>query len=463
MKEFGDYVILDGGTVLFELTAGSKGITEDIKTSGSGIKGTPKNLKKEIEFFPWGKDNDLPDQLIERSYQNVTVGSNLGFNATMTYGDTLMLGRKYVTENDEVKVKPILRSDPRAEKIYEFIDDNNLNLLIQEQAHDHALLHNAFVELIFNNERSKIVRMAHKEATYSRLSVMDKKTGNIEYHGYSAKWGEKKQDEDLVVTPLLDFDAPLYDLKRRMGIIPDSKGKKKDDKQPRYVMHIAQPSPGRFYYQKAYWWAIFESFWYDFSCAIPEYKYNLLKNILTLRYHVEINKRFFAEIFTNEGITDPKKQKERRLEFYRNLEDFLAGKENAGKNFVSNFEYDLNKGVEQHDIIIKPIESFIKGGEYIEDSEEATNMISNAMGVHPSLQGASPGKSKTINGTEARELFIIKQSMMKPLRDLILQPLYIVKAINKWDPDIDFFIPNLQLTTLDKNTGSEKSIGNQKV
>lgn len=463
MKDFGNYALMDGGTILFELSAGSKGMTEDVKTSGSGITGTPKNLKKEIDFFPWGMSNDLPDQLIDKSYKNVTVASNLDFNAKMGCGDTLMLGRRHVTENNELKTIPVLRSDPKAKEIFDFIDDNNINLLIQEQVHDQVLLHNGFVEFIFNNDRKKIVRMLHKEATYSRLSVIDEKTGNSEYHGYSAKWGENRQDEDLIATPLLDYDAPLYDLKRRMGLIPDSKGKRKDEKQSRYVMHIAQPSPGRFYYQKAYWWAIFESFWYDFSCAIPEFKYNLLKNQLTLKYHVMINRKFFSELFKSEGITDPEKQNERRLQFYRNMEDFLAGKENAGKNLVSNFEYDMSKGVEQQDIIIKPIESFIKGGEYIEDSEEATNMISNAMGVHPSLQGASPGKNKTINGTEARELFIIKQSMMKPMRDLLLQPLYIVKAVNGWDPDIDFFIPNIQLTTLDKNTGAEKSIGNQKV
>lgn len=85
------------------------------------------------------------------------------------------------------------------------------------------------------------------------------------------------------------------------------------------------------------------------------------------------------------------------------------------------------------------------------------------MGVHPSLQGASPGKNKNINGTEARKLFIIKQSMMKPTRDILLQPLRVVKAINDWPEDIDFVIPNIMLTTLDNNTGAEKQIGNTKV
>ena len=85
------------------------------------------------------------------------------------------------------------------------------------------------------------------------------------------------------------------------------------------------------------------------------------------------------------------------------------------------------------------------------------------MAVHPSLKGASPGKSKNINGTETRELFIIAQVLFKPLRDMMLLPLYLAKEINGWDKNIEFGVKNIMLTTLDKNTGSEKSIGNEKV
>ena len=98
------------------------------------------------------------------------------------------------------------------------------------------------------------------------------------------------------------------------------------------------------------------------------------------------------------------------------------------------------------------------GGEYLEDSEEASNIISYAMGVHPSLIGSSPGKNKTINGTEARELFIIKQALLKPVRDRLLRPLRIIARYNDWPKDVDFEIPNMVLTTLDRGTGSEKVI-----
>lgn len=455
-----DYVLLEGSapSLVSELSS-TIGIVEDAGPDNSRTV-TPKNIKKDIDFYPWGQQNDTPKQLLINAYKNNVVASNLDFNARILYGDGILPVKK-VLINGEMKFQP-LEETTETMKIFDFLENNNVPLLIQEVVHDITLLSNSFVELIMNKRCTEVVLINHKEAAFSRLSVQDIDTGKSEWHGYSSKWNDTSAD-DVIVTPLLDYDNPMYDFKQRNGMVALPSGGKKSDKQPRYMMHIAPPSPGRFYYQKAYWWSIFQSHWFDFACAIPEFKMNLMKNQMVLKYHVTINKDFFGNIFRSEHITDETKQKERKIAFYKDLEAFLAGKENAGKTFVSNFEYDMTKGVEKHEIIIKSIESFIKGGEYIEDSEEASNAICYAMGVHPSLQGASPGKAKSINGTEARELFIIKQSMMKSLRDLILQPIRMVSKINKWPRDIDFVIPNIMLTTLDKNTGAEKQIGNTKL
>ena len=141
------------------------------------------------------------------------------------------------------------------------------------------------------------------------------------------------------------------------------------------------------------------------------------------------------------------------------MNDFLAGEENAGKGFVSHFRYDRVKGFEDKDIIITPLESFFKGGEYIEDSEEVSNMMCYGMGVHPSIIGSAPGKGKSINGTEARELFTIEQALMKMYQDATLEPLYFAKAVNQWPSDIYFSVTNCQLTTLDQGTGATKNTG----
>lgn len=109
--------------------------------------------------------------------------------------------------------------------------------------------------------------------------------------------------------------------------------------------------------------------------------------------------------------------------------------------------------------MITALDSFFKGGEYIEDSEEVSNTICYAMNVHPSIIGAAPGKGKSINGTEARELFNMEQALMKMYQDLTLEPLYVAKVMNGWPKDIHFSVTNCQLTTLDKGTGATKNTG----
>lgn len=456
--ENGNYAFLSDSGSLVTINDNS-GFLDD--TKDQKITVNPKNKpNKEVDFVPWGQDNKLPLQVIGKIHDNVTVSSNADFNAKICYGDGIMVVKK-VKQNGKVVYEEQIRSEQP--EIFEFLENNNVIRIFQDCGNDLVALGDGYVEFVLDREANKIVKMRQKEAAFSRLSVQNEKTGQIEFHGYSAKWGEGSPD-DVVITPFLDRDAPMYDLKIRLGILPQEKtGLKKKVSDRRFVFSLGLPTPGRFYYNKPYWWAIFVSIWYDISCAIPHLKKALMENEMILKYEISINELFFEKLFKAEKIIKDEDKTKRKMSFLQQMDEFLSNKKNAGKSFVKYFRYDQVKGYEIHDIIIKPIESFLKGGEYIEDSEEASNMICYAMGVHPSLQGAAPGKGKTINGTEARELFIIKQALTKPLRDALLMPLYIVKAVNNWDPDIHFVIPNIMLTTLDKNTGQEKQIGNQKM
>ena len=180
---------------------------------------------------------------------------------------------------------------------------------------------------------------------------------------------------------------------------------------------------------------------------------------MSLRYLVYIKDTFWTELYAKHKAVDEKKQVELRTAFLKEMNDYLTGEENAGKSFVSHFRYDRVKGTEDKDIIITPLQSAPDGGEYIEDSEETSNTLSYGMGVHPSIIGSSPGKNKSINGTEARELFIITQALNKMFQEATLEPLYVVKELNGWPKDIYFSVTNCQLTTLDKGTGAVKNTG----
>lgn len=452
------------GTAVTTFREADTGFLEDRKfTAKRIVPASGSCTSKEVEFVPFGPTDDTPIKVMEMIHRNTIVGSNIDFKANMAFGDGLAVYRRERDERGETRlVEQLPRDQP---EVFRFIERSNYDRLMQEVAADLVVFGDSFVQLVMNRGTPTIALAQHREMCFSRVSQQDEQSRRIEYHGYSSTWSERPSPDDVIVTPLLERANPLYDLLVRIGKEIDPRSGERERKwENSYVLSLNLPCPGRFYYNRPYWWSIFLD-WYEFSCAIPRFKKALLKNQMVLKYHVSINERFWEKLYASEGVTKEEKQKREELKrkFLQNLNDFLSGEENAGKSFVSHFRYDQVNKYEESDIQIKPIESFIHGGEYIEDSEEATNMICNTMAVHPSLKGASPGKSKNINGTEARELFIIAQALFKPIRCMMTLPLYIAKTVNGWPDDLEFGVKSVMLTTLDQGTGSVKSIGNEEL
>ncbi len=410
------------------------------------------NIRRKV--VPWGEKNNLPQEILDTCYKSPIVTAGMLFNCNAAYGDGVIYGR---WKHDEHGRRTFVQ-DNSVKEINEFFLANDIDNYMLEQVNDISWFFNIFPEIILSS-KLKIVELRHKEATFSRWEQMNPDTGLIEHHFYSAKWGETTMPtkDDIDVTPALSPFNTLEDLLVRMGLSPDARGKTHKPRHYRFIIPINMPTPGRNYYQKPYWYSIIESGWLDYSQKIPEFKAALLENQMVIKYHVELSDDYFDKIFKAEGLNEPHEKQERIKKEYNDLNKFLSTVKNTGKTVISFIRYDA-QGKELRRMKINVIDNKLSGGEYIEDSEEASNIISYGLGVHPSLIGSSPGKNKNISGSEARELFIIKQSMMRPLRDRILRPLNIIKKFNGWPDDIDFVIPNLTLKTLDSGTGSEKII-----
>lgn len=402
--------------------------------------------------IPWGYSNDLPAQIISKVGASPVLSSGMLFNIELGYGTGIVAGR-WTYENDKEKFTPVLDN----KEINTFFEENDIQMYLLEQLTDLNFFYNIFPEIILNKEKTpKIVMLSSKEASFSRWEQMND-MGVVENHFYSAYWAPNKP-EYTDVTPVLNRHMPLRDLRVRMGLQADYEGKTvKNPSDYRFIIPVSFPTPGRSYYQKPYWLAVIESGWYDYAQKIPEFKNALMDNQMSIKYHVELADNYFDKIFATEGITSDENKKARIKKEFADLNKFLSGVKNTGKSVISYVKYSPD-GKDMRQMKITIIESQKQGGEYIEDSEEASNIQSYGIGVHPSLIGSSPGKSKTINGTEARELFIIKQALLKPFRDRLLMPLTLIKNFNGWDPTISFHIPNMQLVTLDKGTGSEKVV-----
>jgi hypothetical protein len=450
----GTYVLLKNSNSVV-LKFDTSEITIDNDVTGSTVH--PKNMPDEtIEFMPRGKTDDLPIDVIKAVYKNVTVGTNVDFKTRLTFGEGVQVLRRTRGDDGRIKVEEVLPSEEP--DVFEWLQLNNYNKFIMEIISDLRLFYDSFVEFIFSNDGEKIVQVRAKETCLSRISKMDKDTGRIDWHGYCSDW-RTKAESDTVATPLLDRDYPLWDLQQRMGKLANADGKKEMVKDRRFIQMLSVPSPGRFFYSMPYWYSVFRSGWFDFSNFIIDFKKSVLMNEMVPKHIVYIQDSYFDKLYKSENAVTPEDKKKVRAKFLKELDEFLAGKDNAGTSIVSEFAYSVDSARERKEIIIEEIDKEKKGGDYIEDSEESSNVLCYGMGVHSSILGNSPGKSKTINGTEARELFTIQQALAKYEQLLCVQPLYIVKQLNNWNKDLEFSIANLQLTTLDKNSGAVKQTG----
>ena len=364
------------------------------------------------------------------------------FNITTAYG----LGFK-PTNADGTPI-----TDAETKK---FFRRNNMVKYWCEQFTDIKHFFFSILVIILDKDGKKVVQIRHKEAVNVRFETCNPLTGEVE-HIFYANWRKNPGQNEIEAIPLLDEDDPVGDLMVRLGLEPDpdtgTNNNPTTDRKFAIVNRI--PTPGMKYYPFAYYFSTFNSGWAKLKAMIPVAKIAKMTNGMVIKYLVELHKDYFKKIFESESITDLENKKVRKTAEINNIKNFLSGVDNQNKSWFSTYYVDPN-GKEQRMVRIERLDKDKEGGDYIEDSEEAANIVSYAMGVHPSLIGSSPGKNGTISGSEARELFTMKQAIEHFTRDLMLQPFFLLNDVNGWD--LNYEIPDLLLTTLDKKTDAKPS------
>lgn len=418
--------------------------------NGVKPKNFPSENKKfsELKYIPWGDDNLYPQNVVELTEKNPVALSLIEFKTDLTFGSGVKLGHYVDGELIEYTPEEIMKNN-KLKEVWEWITDNNLNSEIAEICMDEIWWDQADVEIILSGDKSSIAQINSKDKVFSRYSEMNDK-GKIEYHLYSAKWAETVNDENTTLTKCLDFKKPGLDLKQKIGIKPNDNGEFKNVAESRYIYPIRHASPGRKYYPFPAWHSIIKSGWMDFANAIPVFKKAMMTNSITVKYHIEISADYFPRIFAEAGLTKKDECEARKIEEYTAIQNFLTGAENTGKPLISYYKVTPDGKVEISDIKINKIDSKV-GGEYIEDSQEASAMTYNAFGVHPNLHGVIPSKnSSNLSGSDKRELLRIAQTLLYRKRSKKLELLNLIKDINKWPEELVIYISDIILTTLDQ-------------
>lgn len=399
--------------------------TVDIKDGG-----------KTAKFVPWGTTNDFPDQITAKIEKNEVLSRGLQYNIEALVG----AGYKAVKETEDGTLVPYVNADVSA-----FFERQCVQDTLLELATDFSYFGMFLPEIVLSNDGKTVTTFRERNAFYSRWETADEKEKKILRLGYSVKWKESPKMEEILISHVVPSRGASDYVMANM-----SKWKEK-----RFVLKIDIPHPGQVYYPKLPWYSVFESGWYDINVFIPKIKKALMKNSMKALYVIELCEDYFEKLFQFEGITDPDKEKDRIDLEYKKIEDFLTNPDHAGKTIATFYKYDAIRGTTAPYIKITPIKHDQLGGEYNEDSQESTNMLLFALGVHPSVVGATPGKNTaSFSGTDKRELFMIKQAQMRPYRELLCRPLYVIKHLMGWPEDLKFVIGDIIFPTTDKADSS---------
>lgn len=471
-----------GSAVFFSKSAAAAGT---FSTQGSAPQ--IKQMQTALKVAYWGEDNRFP-QNIEQQMAYCGIGkAALNWSAAMLYGDGIVPGKIIDHSTDPVngKVSEVFQQLSRSEgkEVYAFLENRAMFRFWIEYFQDWKWFGNCFPEAVFSKEGNKITHFVHQESCDARFKQMNEES-IIDTVYLSKMWGTVKSQfarfdpEKAILAGYLEnpqrlteidnkflkaIDAiDMYNPLESAKNIAEKLTKQRGVKFKSAIFPVNFPSPNKTYYQVPAWDGARLGGWVEIASKVPAIVKAFLNKGLKVRNHIEIPDSYFPGLYGTEvwnGMKQEKKQ-EAKKKLLRDMDEFLTSEKADFSTFISFFQYDKHAKAEYDRIKITPIEQKYSADKELINSSAADLQILASMNVHPTLFGAGTigtGSQRT-GGSDQREAFLIYCAMLKLEREVALEPLYLARDFNGWDPEIVFRIRDIQLTTLDKNTGTTKTL-----
>ena len=473
----------------------------------------PKPVQKEgrksaLGYIPWGPADNLPNQIFRyagalpytAAALRYLIDLTVGLGPALTYRWTRWTGGTVRTDNipwedagvmlrariDELErqrqergfitfpgnqpdkeleqLKKDLKEWDRTDvEVKEFMQNNNLEHHFQKCMTDYHHLGIFFPTYGLTRGRTggwdpKIVRVGHIPAICARLEQMDEQW-RVNHVFFSELWRRDTTPElehkDYVEYPAL---MPDDDLSHLREVVKANQHTQVRRRPLWFCAPSFQPTMGAPYYPRMAWWSIFPSLIYEYASTLVFDKAVARKNATMWGKIIFINLSYLKQIYNQLGADTQDKQEEVKQKIYESVNEFLKRRENNGKtlvleSFLSQDEKTLWKSVE-----IVDVPQAASGAQTKDELEEISSIIFFALGVHPALIGATPGKSGSTGGTFQRELQLLKMQQISPIQRLYLRFLQNIARFDGWDHHAEWIIRQQVLTTLDRSgTGLEES------
>lgn len=389
-----------------------------------------KTESSKTEYVYWGKKNTTPKLIRDLTLQNHIAPGLLDFKISATIGKGIMLYQS-IYEGDK-EIKTLIKN----QEVEDFLNANGMgdedSTKLFEFATDLHWYENMFAEFIFNQGKTKIVKLNQLEAYYTRSGKRNE-LGMVDNVYFGDFYNTKLKE--FTPIPVLTEESI-----KTSGVY-------------KYAMHVKKPTTGFLYYPPAVWHST--EMWMKVSNAIPIFKASGMANDMRIKYHVKVPNNYFESQYPQ----DIEKQQQAENAFFDQLDEFLVGEQNTLKSFATFFPIDPITGKELAGVQIVVIEDKVNYEAHLTDDERATSAICSGHNINPTLANILINNQLS-SGSEIRNAFQIYVSLNTySFRQLLLKPLYTIKKINNWDSKIKFGFRDIKLETLDVNpTGSTNAL-----
>lgn len=401
---------------------------------------------KNMPWAIWGNDNLKPQQMADDIKKTASLTGIINLKAALSMCEGM--------------VPAIIKSDEQGQRIIDkIVDDEDITSFLEGSNHfqqtegwmkDLIGMGNVSVRFMANKAGTGIA--AFERLDVSRLRYEKRgKDGYVKKVYISNEWDKvlSEKDERVITLPLLRSWAPWDHAMELMKA-----GVKE------FVMTTRLADWNTVYYSTPLWYSAYK--WVKIAQAIPEMKASMLDNMMRPAWIVTIYEGFWQKQFPDwDTITDPGQRETLKSAFFKDVDDKLAGKSNAGKNIYVTGELMQEFGKAMAYIEFKSMENPTKDGENLSDSANANSEIAFAEMMNLALIGGNQAAgpyTKNEGGSNIREGSLFQVVISELQRKVVQHFMNVPKYVNGWHkkhPGLQFIIFATALTTLDTGAGTK--------
>jgi len=410
------------------------------KPAYSGPTAVLEKLRASGEVALWGDSNDFPQRVVDDIRRYPLMAAVIDRKVNLLYGNGPRYGTVRYDDNGFEFMVPT-----RLPAVEDWMRKSNFKLFLREAIRSEYTYANVFVEYQMGPGHNYVTGLGCQDACHVRLGRQDL-AGDIRT-AYINDWRNAGLEGK---TKMLALD-PYYDVA----------GQLLKNKQTKSLLPVRDLGDDQFYYGITPWDGLRGNGWLDIATRVPELKGFILKHLMHLSLHVEIDSAYWEIQFPGYEKKTREDQIAIQTQVTKDINDWFKSGKGQGGAWMSTMISDRSGRTNDQRSLVKIHEK--KGalsgvdGALLEDSQEVDFIFCRDMGLKPSLHGISPSKSGSSPGSGSEDRISRTNHILdqRIIQDKIMEVMYPVRDINGWPQDLEFWFGGYHAATLDRTTQVE--------